>query len=352
MRTSGFPIQIWIKQGLLFSVTLTIYVMLSSYMEGLNGLQVLDRTTFAFLVFFCISMGNTAIYALMPPQNGVRLSAAAIGISSAFAILTIYAVHNLHKRLLSGYPMLSQPVSDIAGGKLYVYLALQAVLMNGVLLIWQHLSIMQYAKWQVELENSRLAKAKSEATNQLLRQQIHPHFLFNALSTLRALIRKDGNMAEAYLLRLADFLRVAVSSNPAGTATLRDEIKLCRDYLEMQKMRFRDTLRFSITVDESLMDHKLPLFAVQLLAENAIKHNQLTKSIPLSIIIASEGGWICVKNNIHEKAYIEASAGIGLANLAERYRMLSEEGIEIVRNSEHFLVKIKILSNERPIDRR
>jgi two-component system, LytTR family, sensor kinase len=214
-------------------------------------------------------------------------------------------------------------------------------------IILQDYLVVIHFKAESDLENSRLKTSHAEALNQLLRQQIHPHFLFNSLNTLKSLYKIDPAAAEEYLVRLSDFLRASVSNHDAKITVLRDEIKLCIDYLEMQKIRFSESLTYSLNIPEPFLENGyVPSFAVQTLIENAIKHNELTRNSPLNIALTAGNDRLTVRNNLRPRATSEPSTGSGLANLAERYRILSEDDLEIENDGTSFAVTIKILENE------
>lgn len=223
---------------------------------------------------------------------------------------------------------------------------LHGLVINTLVLIIHNYITLLHAKTHTELENARLKFANTEAINKLLQQQIHPHFLFNALTTLKSLIRRQPEKAEEYLIHLSDFLRASISKGQRDIISLKDELKLSTDYLEMQKMRVGEALRFEIRVDQQSLSNKwLPAFSLQPLLENAIKHNVLTAEDPLYLDIIQEGGYLKVVNNLQLKHLTEASTGSGLLNLTERYRMLAGEDILIEDDGNTFTVKIKILQH-------
>lgn len=218
-------------------------------------------------------------------------------------------------------------------------------LLNTIVLVIQESVLLRSKKALVELENARLRISHAEAMNQQLKQQIHPHFLFNALNILKALIRKDPDSAEEYLVRLSDFLRSSLSSNNQNKVKLEDELKLCTDYMEMQRLRFGKALEYIIDIPEPVRSSGyVPGFSIQLLLENAIKHNWLTRESPLWISVIGKDGFITVSNNVQPKQGTEISTGLGLTNLAERYRILNGEGVQINSDEQEFRVRIKILA--------
>lgn len=230
---------------------------------------------------------------------------------------------------------------------LFIYAILVSLFINTLILVFQGFIIIQDAKVRADIENSELKAANADAANQLLRQQIHPHFLFNALTILKSLYRSNPKAGEEYLVKLSDFLRAATSTNNIKVIPLKDEIKLCIDYLGMQKIRFSDSLQYTISITNETM-HKgfVPSFSIQPLLENAIKHNELTEESPLIISIAQHDDRILVSNNLQPRKNKEKSTQSGLTNLSERYKLLSDDELLIEQTQDKFSVSIKILDNE------
>lgn len=219
------------------------------------------------------------------------------------------------------------------------------LILNTVVFLIQSFVLHRLEKSRIEVELLRLKAVNTETTNRLLQQQIQPHFLFNALNVLKSLIRKQPDAAEAYLIRLSDFLRTSVSGSKTGVATLREELKLCADYMEMQQVRFGQALRYQVQIEpgDPRQGRQLPFFALQPLLENAIKHNELTDAYPLTITIALEEDEVVVRNNVQAKKTMELSSGNGLSNLQERYRLLSGDRVRIERDDAQFTVSLKLL---------
>ncbi|WP_163323349.1 sensor histidine kinase [Draconibacterium mangrovi] len=233
------------------------------------------------------------------------------------------------------------------------FIIVDIVILNTLVLMMQNFVLVNYAKTKAEIENSRLKVANVEASNQLLRQQIHPHLLFNALSILLSLIMTDTKAAEKYLINLSDFLRRSISNQNKKIVKIEDELKFCNEYVELQKVRFGDALSYSVDIPEEIQEDKSILaFSIQPLVENAIKHNELTSENPLVISIKEKDGWIKVSNRKQIKRFKEVSTETGLANLSERYRLLANEDIIIEENDLEFSVILKIIENENNYNRR
>jgi two-component system, LytTR family, sensor kinase len=216
-----------------------------------------------------------------------------------------------------------------------------------VIIILQDLVVTREKKAVIEMENTQLRLRNAEAANLQLMQQVQPHFLFNSLSTLKSLIGISQEQASEYLVRLSGFLRASLSSNATSLLQVGKELELCADYLEMQQMRFGAALAFSIDIPAEVREGGyLPIFSLQLLVENAIKHNVLTAARPLFISVAYVDGWIRVGNNLQRKQAEVESAGTGLVNLRERYKALSGDVVRIEETGEVFSVYIKVLEYE------
>lgn len=217
---------------------------------------------------------------------------------------------------------------------------------NLIVLILCELVMLHFRQQKTELENAKLRQTSLEARNSQLRNQLHPHFLFNSLNTLRLLLKKDADKAETYLLKLSDILRASTTSAASSITDVKDELNLCLSYLQMQELRFGDMLLYDVT-NKKLQDAKgrLPVFALQLLAENAIKHNAFTNESPLHIFIDYDESCqlVTVRNKIKPKRHTEVTTQTGLKNLDERYRLLSSQRIIVNNNGDEFAVSIKII---------
>ena len=258
--------------------------------------------------------------------------------AGSYALCMLFAVGLFHGLMFPGASM----HFGSKGTGFYFHLILFFAV-DTVLLIVQDLVVVRERKAAVELENAQLRVRNMEAMNLQLKQQIQPHFLFNSLSTLKSLIRYSPADAGEYVMKLSGFLRSSMASHASALVTVGEELELCTDYLEMQRIRFGEALRFSVEVVESGL---LPVFALQGLIENAIKHNVLTKERPLSIRVTGNGGWITVVNNLQPATPVDEVGGTGLANLQERYRMLGGGDIVIRKSETEFSVSIILLRND------
>ena len=196
---------------------------------------------------------------------------------------------------------------------------------------------------EVVVENQQLQAENILNQYEVLKNQLNPHMLFNSLNTLRSLVREDQDKAQEYIQELSRVLRYTLQGNDSKSVTLRDEMEFVSAYIFLLKMRFEDNLSFDIRIDKQYDDHRLPPMAVQMLIENAVKHNEISDRRPLSIRVYTEGEELVVTNPVQPKLTATAGTGVGLANLAKRYHLLYKCEIQITENK-YFTVRIPINS--------
>lgn len=196
---------------------------------------------------------------------------------------------------------------------------------------------------QLAAENNQLKISHLEAQLAQLRTQINPHFLFNALASLKVLFRKDAVAAEEYLLKLSDFLRKSIQPDKQ-LVSLKEELQLCNDYIELQQVRFHEAIRYDVSVGTHFLSYQIPYFSVQSLLENAIKHNIVSQSNPLQISVSINDGWLEVKNTFQPKFSTETSTQMGLKNLSQRMILFTGNDIKISNDTDFYMVKLKLMT--------
>ncbi len=204
-------------------------------------------------------------------------------------------------------------------------------------------------KQKNELEIEQLKQDNLEAKLKLLKQQISPHFLFNSLSTLKTMVKEKEN--KNYIMQLSNVYRYLLKSDELNTnnlVTVKDELEFTLSYLYILKERFEDGLQVSISVNEKNCELLLPPLALQILIENAIKHNIVSIEEPLSIkIYDEEDKFLIVENNLQLKQSAEDSLGIGLQNIRDRYKLINAQDIDIIKSESLFKIKIPLLIQEK-----
>ena len=187
----------------------------------------------------------------------------------------------------------------------------------------------------VLIENEQLQAENIRNQYEVLKNQLNPHMLFNSLNTLRSLVRENQDKAQDYIQELSRVLRYTLQSNESQSVSLREEMEFASAYIFLLKLRFENNLQFDIQIAKSFEDYRLPPMAVQVLIENAVKHNEISDRKPLTIhIVTNNEGYLSVSNDIQPKRTAASGTGIGLVNLAKRYRLLFKQDIQITEDKE------------------
>ncbi|MEM9895285.1 MAG: histidine kinase, partial [Bacteroidota bacterium] len=175
-----------------------------------------------------------------------------------------------------------------------------------------------------------------------LKKQINPHFLFNSFNVLSSVIETDSKLAVQFVEQLSNVYRYLLQTQEEKTVSLEDELAFIDSYIFLLKIRFGENLLVKKHIEEN--DLRLPPATLQLLIENAIKHNEVSRANPLQIELYRENGTLVVKNNKNpKKGKKEESSNIGLANIKNRYELLGQAIPQIEDLEEEFRVKIPLI---------
>jgi len=199
---------------------------------------------------------------------------------------------------------------------------------------------------ETELANQALREENIRSRFEVLRNQIEPHFFFNSLSVLSQLVYNDADKAAEYINRLSKLYRYILEQRNESLVSISRELELLDAYIYLVKVRYGDTLLFDISIDETTKTKGfIPHNTLQLLAENAIKHNQLTLENPLVVKIFCENNCLVMKNKIQKRINLEPSNGIGIENISHRYSLLCDKKVKILDSNDEFVVELPILNS-------
>ena len=193
----------------------------------------------------------------------------------------------------------------------------------------------------------KFQKESIKAQYDSLKSQVNPHFLFNSLNALTNLVYEDRDKAAKFIKQLSEVYRYVLDTRQLEVVSLEAELKFLRAYLYLQEIRFDKNLKVEINLTNE--NYKVAPLALQLLIENAIKHNIVSKDEPLTIKVYEENGFIAVENNLQKKSSVDESvSGIGLENIQQRYSFLTDKKVSIAEGEGKFVVKLPVLemSNE------
>jgi sensor histidine kinase YesM len=198
--------------------------------------------------------------------------------------------------------------------------------------------------WKTEaVRAERLEKEKISTQYESLRNQVNPHFLFNSLNALSELVYENQDLAVKYIRQLSQVYRYVLDSRNNEVVSIHDELEFLNSFIFLQKIRFGDNLDIKINLDKDVSGYVLPL-SLQILMENAIKHNVVSKADPLCIRLDQQGQYLVFMNKVKRKKSMDIGTGIGLENIRMRYKYLTEVPVLIDERNEEFTVKIPILT--------
>lgn len=189
-----------------------------------------------------------------------------------------------------------------------------------------------------EMENVQLRNAHLKAELELLKGQLQPHFFFNALSSLSGVVSEDPSKAQYYINQLSRVYRYSLQQHENNVVNLKDELMAAQSYVALLKMRYEEGFELEINVLASEVHFKLLHMSLQPLIENASKHNMR----PIKMEITVEDGWLVVENNRQPVSFPQEGTGIGLVNLNERYKILLQKEIVIIKEDGKFIVKLPL----------
>ncbi len=199
---------------------------------------------------------------------------------------------------------------------------------------------------KTQLEAEQLKKISIEAQFEALRNQINPHFLFNCFNVLSTLVYKDADTSAKFIAQLSLVYRYLLFNQEKKVVLLKEELEFLNAYLYLLKIRFGDNMIVDNKIAPEGEKNYVAPAALQMLIENAIKHNVISRKNPLRINLFTEDGWLVVSNNLQEKEVKEPSTQVGLNNISSRYRFLSNQEVKIEKSESEFVVKIPLLHIE------
>lgn len=331
-----------LKKGILLSIAFpTIFLALDS-----NPSNILSHFIFSFIITFCFWMVNAVLIDFKNFETTANRKKPVYFYTSFVASFILAIVIYIFLGLLlqlSGIilsPLRGNWGADFSS---WFYLCLKIILFNSLIIMIKYLFDLNAEKRRIELENEVLKRENLNALHESLKQQVNPHFLFNSLSTLKSLMKRNPAQAVDYIAELSSVYRYMLLHQYKKNVTLGDEIDFLKSYLYLLKIRFGDAITTEISLPDELLDYSMPANTLQLLIENAVKHNALSLQKPLSICIVADNNYLTVKNNMRSKKTEPSSSHFGLSNISYRYLLLKGKDIIIKKTEEEFIVLLPIM---------
>ena len=333
---------------LVFSGSVMLYLIIHEVVYGLLGFRFfldafLGELIFAVLTFLVVVFIQNRLRKVLEtsydwsdsPLKRLTVQSLLYVLVSGFCITLIRIVLTYLESVLFGNVFLSLQSLIID------FCILGAIIEMSVLIEFGQYLLQKWNSARIEM--ATFQKEKAQFNLELLRTQINPHFLFNNLNTLSSLIYNDQDKASAFLRKLSGVYRSILEYRNKEVITLEEELSFFNDYKELLEIRFENMLFFKLNLDEKLYQRKILPLTLQMLVENAIKHNVLSQNRPLHITIESKDEYLLIENNYQPKDVLEYSSGLGLKMIENRFAYLTKLPVVIDKTTAHFLVKIPLI---------
>jgi two-component system, LytTR family, sensor kinase len=314
---------------------------------SLFSIGLINRELTSELILKVVILAAYAI-ALSHLLRYVLLSFQLLNKSNTLIIITVLTLSIVFGNLLYGvrYVSLVLIYSENADFRLIDVLNL-----SFYFLIWQIIYVGYFItekSRKEELNALQLMALNNEIELRNLRSQLNPHFMFNALNSVRALVDEDSKKAKQAVSLISNILRVVLTSDKKDVVTIKEELELVKDYLAVEKIRFEDRLNVEYNIEEHVLNEKIPPFIIQTLVENAIKHGISNRIQPGKIGVKIQstkfGIIITIENDISQTKSTVVSTGIGITNLKKRLELLysNTAQFELIITNEKALATIKL----------
>jgi len=328
-------------------------LLLNNLLFGYRAFHDAEVWLYSFPVIYvigCISwyiqiliMNRLRVYFPYIKQTGTRLTI--LGISHfavrsiAFALI-FYLYDATH---FLGYEL------NVERLKLAIYCSLGLTLMATSM--WESDYTFKQLKASA-FEKAKLEQLTIQQEFETLKSQVNPHFLFNCFNTLSSLISEDKKQAEVFLNELSKVYRYLLRNNEDGLSTLQTETKFVESYYRLLKTRHGEAVQIQVEIDKKYEQYLLPSLSLQLLIENAVKHNVLSKNKPLLIdIFTTTGNKLVVSNNLQVRKIKGPSNKIGLENIRSKYELLNQSGFQVLEDVTTFSVVLPLIWSKVPIEK-
>lgn len=238
-----------------------------------------------------------------------------------------------------GEPLLPFKLDELFAAVTWVMFIIFTSLIN--LGFFAHYFLIRWRDSQIM--NERLEKEKAQVQFDNLKNQLNPHFLFNALTSLNSLIREDKDLASQFVQQLSKVYRYVLQNKESSSVSLQTELNFIQQYIALLQTRFSTALGIRIDVSAENYDRCVVPVTLQILIENAIKHNVLDHERPLFIDVFTNGDYLIVSNNLQLRSNVETSNKQGLQNMKSLYEFLTTRPVIVEQTENRFSVKIPLL---------
>ncbi len=326
-----------ITEALLFVASIVAYFI--RVLSGQFSREINYILFWVFLVFMAVLVEslywiNTALNKNLPFRDSIPRRIAVQMISGAVYALTLrFLLYEF------GEPHLNVKLDSMFLAATWFLYIIASVLVNSFFITGYFID-----QWKISLVKAeRLEKEKTQVQFDNLKNQLNPHFLFNALTSLNSLIFENQGLASQFLQHLSKVYRYVLQNKGKNFVTVQTEMDFIQNYVFLLRTRFESALTISFRIHEHSRDKAIVPVTLQILIENALKHNVVDKDRPLSIRIETNDDYLVVSNNLQVRKLVETSNKQGLENLKSLYAFLTDKPVQIESSDAQFSVSVPLV---------
>lgn len=272
-------------------------------------------------------------------KSNIRLLVGFVG-SMLLTLLTMFCIRIVHKILFLGFTV--ENFINTESPRFYFI----TILITLVISLFFHAFYFYKKIQENKVKKQQIIAGNASAQFESLKNQIDPHFLFNSLNVLSSLIDEQPETAQKFTNSLSKIYRYVLEQKNKELVLVEEELDFAREYMDLLKIRFENSITYTLPQQLQLVDSKVVPLSLQLLLENTIKHNIVSENNPLHIHIYEEDNYLVVKNNLQKKEALSSRKGVGLQNIADRYKLATDRQVLIVQDETSFQVKIPLLTKK------
>lgn len=330
---------------LIYLVILVILYFTGRFERGFS-LQMAWTEYYENMIFSIILyLANVNVWRYFASRFGGNFRSAkrlAIGLTGNFVISVIGIFVS---RLILKVGLHNVPFTEFLMNENPAHYYISLIIAAVVLAIFYGFYYYRYRQ-ETKVKEQKIIAGTASAKFDALKNQLDPHFLFNSLNVLTSLIEEDPQQAQKFTTSLSKVYRYVLEQKNKDLISVNEELQFAKTYVQLLKMRFEDSIVFEIPEESKDPEAKIVPLSLQLLLENAVKHNVVTSDRPLHIKVYEENGTLVVSNNFQEKQVVKKSTGVGLQNIKQRYGILTDRTVQVERSTSDFSVRLPILSKQ------
>jgi len=327
-------------------LSMTLFVILTLLDFGLSGrvpsmADVTKSFAYTFVYTMVIYMANAFLFrAIARTGNGfsARSIITGVGASMVMSMMIVFIIRSIDAVVVQQITYEAFLEKEHVSNYFFFFI------ITLVITISVYAITLYKAYHEHRVKEQQIIAGTASAQFESLKNQIDPHFLFNSLNVLSSLIEENPESAQRFTTSLAKVYRYVLDQRNKELVPVEEELSFARTYMELLHMRFEDSITFELPASVADPEGKVVPLSLQLLLENAVKHNVVSEQRPLHIRISVEGNELVVENSLQKKQVLSERKGVGLRNIVERYAILTDRRMTVRETDTHFMVRLPILS--------